>query len=151
MLYFAGEVCTRGHIKSMIHFTVCHCVFLFKWVIACVSANPRHLNKSDKSWGLRWVLTWQSAMCCDPYNSQPPQSKTNMLCFYLKCFYLKIHCSSASRCFLWSLQKLFHFSKYIFQHTKTLFAADVFPHIFQQQPKKRLQSMNGDIFCHRAY
>lgn len=43
--------------------------------LACISGNPRHLNKSNKSWVSRWVFTWQSATCHDPNCSQPPQSK----------------------------------------------------------------------------
>lgn len=43
--------------------------------LACISGNPRHLNKSNKSWVSRWVFTCQSATCHDPNCSQPPQSK----------------------------------------------------------------------------
>lgn len=126
--------------------------------LACICGNPRHLNKSNKSWISGWVFTWQSAACRNRSCSQPPQSKV-LFCTCVPLFgvllylYPKFHCGSFPHVFSGHYWKTFLMLHWIIP-SGTLKLSLLLKKrkrkqpIFLWQNNKRPQTMSDDASCH---
>lgn len=130
------------------------------FALTCIRGNPRHLNKSNKSWVSGWVFTWQSAACRNRSCSQPPQSKV-LFCTCVALFgvllylYLKFHRGSAPHVLSGHYWKTFLMLRWIIPSGTLKLSLQFFLKkrkrkglIFQWQNNKRTQTMSDDASCH---